>query len=88
MDHELRQVINEAVAKAVKETVNGKIDALSRKTDALSTKIDDHNTKHEADMEEMKPFMQGAAGIQVLWKLFVGVGSLAVAYLAIKNVLR
>ena len=37
-------------------------------------------------MEEVKPFLQGVAGIQILWKVFVSIGSLAVAWFAIKNI--
>lgn len=69
----------ESTARAIKETVNGKIDELRRE-------VNDHNKKHEADMKEMKPFMQGAAGLQLIFKFFLMVGSLSVGWVAIKDV--
>jgi len=62
-----------STAKAIEETVNGKIAAISRK-------IDEHNAKHEKDMEDIKPLMQGAAGLQFFWKFLVGMGAIAVAW--------
>lgn len=75
-----RDIMKEEIKLAIKETVNGKIDA-------LKLLVETHNTKHEADMQEIKPFLQGAAGLGLLWKLFISVAGLIVAYTTIKGFL-
>lgn len=70
-----------AVEPAIKKYVNGKIDA-------LTSKVDTHNIKHEEDMKDIKPFIQAKAGFSVLFKLFLMLGALAGAYLALQNVFR
>lgn len=81
MNDELLAVMREEICKAVEETVNGKIDI-------IRTELFIHNAKHEMDMEEMKPFMQGAAGLQIIFRICVAVGSLAVGWLAIKQIFK
>lgn len=73
MSEEHLEIMREEIKKAVKETVNGKIDT-------INTKLDNH-------IEKVAPFLQGVVGIQIIWKVCVSVGSLAIAYLAIKNAL-
>lgn len=72
-----------AIESAVKKTVNGQIkdfrDENKKLMDAMRVQIETH-------VAEVKPFMQGAAGIQILWKLCVAIGSLAGAYLAVKGI--
>ena len=72
------KIMRDEIARAIKLQVNGKIDA-------ISTKIDQHNRKHEEDMEEIKPYMQFASGLGVLWKIILMLGSLAVAWATIKS---
>ena len=77
-DEQLR-ILKEEVRIAVRETVNGKIDR-------VRDKLDEHIRQHEIDMEEIKPFMRGAAGLGLLWKGLIVVGGLAVAYTQIKSI--
>jgi len=67
--------------EAVEKHVNGKIRALDEK-------LDQHILSEQIFREEVKPLLQGAAGLQLLWKVFVAVGSLAVAWVAIKGVFK
>jgi hypothetical protein len=67
------KIVQEAITKAVRETVNGKIDNLKLQVEGINGKIEYHNSKHEADMEEIKPFIQGARGLGLLWKVGFGI---------------
>ncbi len=49
--------------------------------------IEEHNVKHEQDMEELKPYLQFASGLGIFYRFLIAVGSLAAAYLAIKEAL-
>lgn len=43
-----------------------------------------HNQKHEADMEAIRPIMEGILGIKTVGTFFKWVGGLALMYFAIK----
>lgn len=75
----MQECIADSVKQTIKVEVNGKIDALSKK-------IDEHNTKHEADMAEIKPYIQAVTGLGIVFKLFISLGSIAVGWLAIKQI--
>jgi len=49
---------------------------------AESMKI--HNEKHEADMAELRPIMEGILGIKALGTFFKWVGGLVLLYFAVK----
>lgn len=78
MSEETRAVIREEIRSSIEKYVNGKI------TD-LGKRLDDHNVRHEADMLKFEPYMQAASGLGLLFKFFIMVGSISVAYIAIKN---
>lgn len=78
MNDETRAVIIAEIQEAIRETVNGKIDGMRRE-------LCEHNAKHEADMEEMKPYMQAASGVRVIFKFFIFAGSIAAAWVAIEK---
>ena len=59
------KIVQESIIKTIKETVNGKIDNLSKK-------IDENHEMHRSDMGEIMPFIQGAQGLSVLWKIVIG----------------
>lgn len=70
-----------STAEAIEKTVNGKIRQLDDKLERfMATSV--------LFREEVKPLLQGAAGLQLLWKVFVAVGSLAVAWAAMKGFFR
>jgi hypothetical protein len=71
MTEEDRAIMREEIGRAVKETVNGKIAALDKK-------FDNH-------MEEIRPYLQAASGLGLLFKFFIFVGALATSWLAIKS---
>lgn len=71
-------IIKELIKNTVKETVNGKIDR-------LSLKVDEHNETHEEDMKAIRPFIQARAGGEFLFKVLIGAGSVAAAWIAIKS---
>lgn len=73
-----RTLMREEIARAIKETVNGKIDG-------LSVEVKEMREEHQAHMEEIKPFIQAKAGLSILSKGFLWLGSLAAAYFAIKS---
>lgn len=57
--------MQETISKTIQQTVNGKIDALKQQ-------ITEHNRRHEADMNEIKPYIQGVKGLGLLWKIIIG----------------
>lgn len=67
-----------STAEAIERTVNGKIRMMDEKLDA-------HIKVSQDFQDEVKPYLQGAAGLQLLWKVLVSIGSLALAWAAIKN---
>lgn len=72
--------VNIAIPIAIKETVNGKIDRMDKK-------LDTHNLTHENDMKALLPYMQFASGLGIIGRVIVWIGSIAIAWLAIKQVL-
>lgn len=76
---EQKDEIGAMIASGIKISVNGKIDKIEKK-------IDEHNTRHESDMEEIKPYLQFATGLGIVFKVVLTIGSLATAWLAIKGV--
>jgi len=77
----LEQRLGARMESVVVKTVNGKIDGLRKE-------VGDHIVKHEADMLEIKPFIQGAAGVRILGDGFKWVAGLAVAWVAVKTFLQ
>lgn len=89
LKNEIIAIIAEVVPKSIQTTVNGKIDKvhaiLERQNevmDSTTKKIDGHISQHEEDMKELKPWMQGAAGIRLIWKFAI---TIAVGWVAIKS---
>lgn len=78
------------IVSTIKETVNGKIDTLTRK-------VDDHNLSHEKDMRRILPIIEAfeaaerrvddakSAGKSVLWISGV-ITAIGGAYLIIKQI--
>ena len=77
LNAEIPQLIRDEVAKGIKLNVNGKIDE-------MRNDLAEHNKKHEADMQEIRPYLQFVGGLGVLSKVIVWIGGLALAALAIK----
>lgn len=71
MSDMIQTAINVAVPIAIKETVNGKIDRLSKK-------VDDH-------MVDMKPYMQGITGVKFVYRTILTLGALGAAWVGIKS---
>lgn len=71
MTDELQKLITDQIRLAVKETVNGKVDAL-------------HNEVREY-REEMKPILQAYQGGKVLGELVKWLAAVGLAVLAIKG---
>ena len=59
------KIMQDTISKTIQTTVNGKIDQ-------LKAQITEHNRKHEADMEEIRPYIQGVMGLGYLWKIIIG----------------
>ena len=53
----------------------------------LRDEIKKYNEKHEQDMKELKPYMQFATGLGIVYKVIVGIGAIAIAILAFKNLI-
>lgn len=64
------------------------IEDLTRRITELSDKFDAHLIKHDEDMRELKPYVQALGGFGILYKIFLGAGAFAVAYVAIKSGLQ
>lgn len=77
MTEEDKEIIKGFIKETIKEVVNGKIDRLDKK-------IDTHNAKHEQDMADIKPYMQAASGLGLLWKGLVALGGLALVWAQIR----
>ena len=72
------KIMRDEIARAIKLQVNGKIDE-------MRNDLVEHNKKHEADMQEIRPYLQFVGGLGVLSKVVVWIGGLALAALAIKE---
>ncbi len=73
--------MNSAIAESIQVNVNGKIDKIhsilerqNEVMDVTARKIDEHIKNHEEDMKELRPWMAGVKGLNILWKFFVMVG--------------
>lgn len=76
--------ILETVRQAVRETVNGKIDAIKVDIANIKAQIEDHKTAHAEDMNLIKPvienfnqwsgFRKGLVSISVIVGSLVGIG--------------
>jgi len=71
------QLLQELIETTIKSTVNGKIDRLTEK-------VEEYQKKHNEDMDEIKPFLQGVAGAKVLGSGLKWIAGIAIAYLTIK----
>lgn len=77
---------NELSTKAiVKETVNGKIDALALKVDANHEFIQAHAKEDKDFQDKMEPYLQGAAGLKIFRDLAVWVAGGLAAFVVIKG---
>ena len=79
------KAIENSVAQAIQLHVNGKIELIRSELLAHAEKDEANMAILQQHMEDVKPFMQSAAGLQILWKFLIAIGSLAVAWMAIKN---
>ena len=79
------KIVQDSVAKTIKETVNGKIDNLKGQVGELKEQIEQHNRRHEADMQDIKPFIQGARGIGMVWKIVIGFVGILVLFGQLKQ---
>lgn len=91
----LEDRLKAAIAEQVKITVNGKLDRQHAILEKQNEKMDAFITKHESDMEQIKPFMQVATGARLLspfltWvaKSAVWVVSAAVLFLTYKSLIK
>lgn len=91
----LEDRLRDAIAEQVKITVNGKLDKQHLILEKQNEKMDAFITKHESDMEEIKPFIQVATGARLLspflkWvaKSAVWVVSAAVLFLTYKSLIK
>ncbi len=86
MTEELKTLLENSVRIAVKETVNGKIDAIRDDLKRHAENDDVNMTAIRLHIAETQPYLQGAAGLGLLWKGLIAIGSLAAAWLAVKSV--
>ncbi len=68
-----------AVDGAVERKVNGKIDGIKKQ-------LDEHIASSEEFRTRIEPYLQVIAGSKILYKVFMVIGSVAVAWVAIKSV--
>lgn len=70
-----------ATGDAIQKFVNGKIDG-------IKADLQEHTEKHDAFMEELKPILQAKAGLGLLYKFLIIIGSMAGAILATKTLFK
>lgn len=63
-----------------KAETEGALADMLRQLQEMDKKLTDHMTK-------MEPYLQGAAGLGLLWKFFIAIGSVAAAWLTIRSLL-
>jgi len=59
--------------------------SIDDKQDATLVMLNEQNKIMKAHIEKVEPYLQGAAGFGILWKLFVGVGGAVLIWLQIKD---
>lgn len=70
-----------ATAKAIEIHVNGKIRVLDQK-------LTDHMNNEEVRWNEIKPYLEGAAGLKLVRNFLIWIGSAVVAWTVIKDNFR
>lgn len=68
-------IVAAEVSKAVKQTVNGRIEEMHKEMTA----------SFDANMQEIRPLLQAAAGGKILYRVFTTAGSIAVGWIALKQ---
>ncbi len=66
------RINTEVNTKVIKETVNGKIDAMRTELGVMRNDLSVHNTSHENDMARIMPVVEAfedtkKSGLRVLW---------------------
>lgn len=89
LDPHDKEEIVAAVQAGIELHVNGKIRDVARDVQNLSRRVDEKfeeqakNMKSQAD--EIKPYIQAASGARFMFKTFLFAGSLAFAWMSIRN---
>lgn len=78
MTNEQLNELKETIKDTIQEKVNGKVEG-------LRVRLEEHIDQHEQDMDELRPYIQGATGIKIIRDFTVWIGGLAIAYVAIRN---
>lgn len=73
------RAFNGEMAQFKAETEGALADTL-RHLEAMDKKLTEH-------MEKIEPYLQGVAGLGLLWKFFIAIGSLAAAWLTLRTLL-
>jgi hypothetical protein len=102
MNEEQLQLVREEISKVITVVVNGKIDKIhlmlekqNEMTDANAQHLATH-LEREAEfqatirqhIEEVKPILQAKAGLGLLYKFLIIIGSMAGAILATKTLFK
>lgn len=85
MTEKEHQQLIEAVEKTIDSKINGKIDKIKEILEKQNEKQEEFNKRVCEHITRVEPYLQGAMGLGIIWKVFILVGSTAVAYLAVKS---
>lgn len=89
MTEEILAVIRDEIKKSIEVTVNGNIRGVkemlqhqNEKQEEFNKMVEAHIEKADTHMEVVEPYLQGAAGLRLIWK---GLVAIAVGWVALKS---
>tara|TARA_R110000868_G_scaffold85200_3_gene239752 strand:+ start:4513 stop:4776 length:264 start_codon:yes stop_codon:yes gene_type:complete len=82
MSEEIAAAVNKSVASAIELHVNGGIRKIHTVLEKQNEKQEEFNKKVDAHIAKVEPYLQSAAGLNIIWK---GLVAIALGWVAIKN---
>ena len=80
---DLASIHEELKAHKLEDTTH--FEQMNRRFDEVGAKLDEHMASSEKFREDITPYLQAVAGTKILYKIFLAAGSVAVAWIALRN---